>query len=94
MISNSRSFLIEFNNLFPLDRWYRKKYNIAFGSPQHRAISQIDIYMEWLEDFIFEEHEQEIKEKRERAKLYAQGEWITQRIDEEIEDDLFDKIKI
>lgn len=94
MINISRSFLIEFNNKFPLDREYRKKHGIPLFSEQHRNISQVDIYLEWLEDELFSEHELDMKERNRKADLYKKGEWMEKR--EEIEknlDELFDKLE-
>ena len=48
-----KEMMIKWNNRFPLDHWYRKKYNIAFNSPEHREVNQIDIYWEWLEESEF-----------------------------------------
>ena len=41
-------------NLFPLDYWWRKKYNIPFGSKKHREMSFIDMAIEWKEEKIIE----------------------------------------
>ena len=38
--------------LFPLDYWWRKKYNVPFGSKQHREMSFIDMAIEWREENI------------------------------------------
>jgi len=38
------------NALYPLDRWYRKKFNIPFNSEQHQNLDVLDIR------FAFEEH--------------------------------------
>lgn len=37
---------------FPIDYWWRKKYNVPFGSEQHRSMSFIDMLIEWREDLI------------------------------------------
>lgn len=41
---------INFWHQFPFEWWWRKKYNIPFGSAQHRAMCLIDIYWEYLEE--------------------------------------------
>ena len=41
-------------DLFPLDYWWRKKYNIPFGSKKHREMSFIDMAIEWKEEKIIE----------------------------------------
>lgn len=35
---------------FLIDYWWRKKYNVPFGSPQHREMSFIDMYIEYQEE--------------------------------------------
>jgi hypothetical protein len=45
-----RRFVIIWNNKYPLDLWWRKKYNIPFNSEQHRRISLIDIAFQRVED--------------------------------------------
>lgn len=41
-------------DLFPLDYWWRKKYNVPFGSKKHREMSFIDMAIEWKEEKIIE----------------------------------------
>jgi hypothetical protein len=50
-----RDQLIEWNHKFPLDRWWRVKYNIPLYSPQHLDSNQLDITLDYLEDQIFKE---------------------------------------
>ena len=40
---------------FPIDRWWRKKHEVAFGSKEHFSSSRIDMTLEYVEDKIFEE---------------------------------------
>jgi hypothetical protein len=47
-------FIIYWNNLFPIDYWYRSKYNIKFNSPEHRELSFIDMLFEFREKKIFD----------------------------------------
>lgn len=37
---------------FPFDYWWRKRYNIPFGSPTHREMNFIDMYIEYQEDLL------------------------------------------
>lgn len=50
-----KSSIIEWNNRFPIDRWWRKKYNIAFNSSTHRESSFLDQLLDYEEDKLFEE---------------------------------------
>lgn len=89
---NLSDFLIDWNNFFILDRNYRKKYSIAFNSKEHRNLCYIDIYLEFLEDAIFEQHSKEFAENIEKIKQYNSGKWIDfQRITPEITEKLIEK---
>lgn len=37
---------------FPFDYWWRKRYNIPFGSPTHREMNFIDMYIEYQEELL------------------------------------------
>lgn len=50
-----RSYVVNWNTRFPLDRWWRKKYNITFNSPVHRESCFLDQLFEWEEEQLFEE---------------------------------------
>ena len=88
--------LIWFNNQFPLDRQWRKKHNIAFGSKQHRETSQIEIFLDIREDKLYELHsKQYLKEKENLEKYNKTGEWLkASELGEKEFDNLFDNLKI
>lgn len=88
--------LIDWNVKFPLDREYRKAHNIIFGSPQHREINQIDIYLQFVEDSLYEKFEVEIREEIKMEKDYKDGKWLRDEPDVEGKeaDDLFAKLKV
>lgn len=43
---------------WPFDRYIRKKYNILFGSPEHKALNFIDMAIEYSEERLLELAEQ------------------------------------
>lgn len=94
--------VIRWNTLFPLDSWYRRRYNLRFNSPEHREVSQIDVYFEWIEFKLLEQNpqkrQQEKSERESNIKLIPKGRFlIPQKQKEELlqdEIDLFDKIDI
>lgn len=99
----NREFIISWNNLYPLDRWWRKKYGVSFNSKQHREVSYIDIYYEWLEDHMFEEFVNKEGEDLEKTNSYnTTGKWLQPLSDAEDQKsqqekrliDLFDQINI
>ena len=54
--------------VFPLDHWYRKKYNIPYGSARHIGTSIENILCEWAEEEFIKEIQQSIKEGNKRDK--------------------------
>lgn len=47
------SFVYKWNLNYPIDRWWREKHKIVFNSPEHRVVSFLDMYIEWVEDQIY-----------------------------------------
>ena len=50
--------IIRWSNTFPVDRWWRQKHNVAFGSKVHQETSFFDQLYEYYEDEIHDEHQQ------------------------------------
>lgn len=50
-----KKLVYEWNVRFPIDRFYRTKYSIKFGSPEHRDLSFLDMMFEFFEDRVYEE---------------------------------------
>jgi len=50
---NINDFIKTWNIKYPYDRWWRKKYNIAFGSQLHKEQSHVDMAIEFKEDLYF-----------------------------------------
>lgn len=42
-------------NRFPIDKWWREKHNIPFGSKLHKEVSYADMVFEYIEDYLYEE---------------------------------------
>jgi hypothetical protein len=77
MLVNDSDFLLNWNQKFPLDRWYRKKYNISFNSIQHRSVSYIDIFYEWLEDELVQHYTNKAEKENEKISQYKKtGRWL------------------
>ena len=53
MNKSLREEIIEWNNRFPVDRWWREKHGIAFNSASHRETSFLDQLFEYQEDKLF-----------------------------------------
>lgn len=87
--------IVQWNVRFPLDREYRKKHNIIFGSEQHLALNQIDLYLDYLEDIVYKEIWEEAKESVKMEEDYKKGILMKEReVSKEEEADLFDKLDV
>lgn len=94
-VDQLKHHLLQWNVRFPLDRSFRLKHNIVFGSEDHKRINQIDIYLEHLENNLYIEIYEEAKEAIAMEKEFEEGKWLkAPRISEKQELDLFDKLKI
>jgi hypothetical protein len=94
----AKQLLVWWNNSYPYDRLYREKYNIAFNSPQHRALRQIDVRLSFFEDDVFKQAAEKRKIEKEKEKRYSEGVWLERfGLDDpqasEKEDELFDKMQ-
>lgn len=49
---------------FPLDYWWRKLYNIPFGSRRHREMNFIDIYVEYQEGLLLKQADEDFEMKQ------------------------------
>lgn len=47
--SSVDDFLFDWHQ-FPIDYWWRKRYHVSFGSPEHRAMNFIDMLIEFEEE--------------------------------------------
>lgn len=90
------SFIISWNNKFPKDREFRKKYQIPFGSKQHREINQIDVFFDVLEDKIYKKHIELYQVEKKSLEDYSKtGIWLKEaELGTKEFDNLFDKIEI
>lgn len=46
------AFIVNWNKQWPIDYWWRKKYNVPFGSETHRKANFIQMYYEYYEEKI------------------------------------------
>lgn len=81
-----RSLVLWWNDSFPLDRAFRKKYNLSFNSEAHRSINQVDVLFEFLEDKMLAEAVEKYKKKKKDG-----GKMFTDEAETKQEDELFDR---
>lgn len=71
---------------FPFDYWWRKRYNIPFGSPTHREMNFIDMYIEYQEELLLNDiiEQEDIEEDID---LGINGKEVVKLSKQEIDDD-------
>jgi hypothetical protein len=72
-VGDLKDFTFQWNFKFPVDRWWRKKHSIPFNSPDHREISFIDQYFEFIEDSSFTTF---INRKKEEPYVPGKGNFL------------------
>lgn len=88
-------YIYWWNGLFPLDKVFRRKYNIPFGSKEHLNMSPLDIVFDVYESFAFDSLWEEFMAEEEREKAKESGHWLGKRaLSKEEGDDLFDKMDL
>ena len=77
-----KNYIISWNLRFPVDRWWRKKFTIAFNSLDHRESSFLDQLIEYEEEKFFEEiiHQEEYKP--------GTGDWLKQQDAKTVEESI------
>lgn len=87
-----KEIILYWNINFPIDRWWRKTYNISFNSAKHRETSFIDMWIDYLESSLFKEFMDEVdKEKYVPGK----GNWLKKReVSQELSDEAFEGIDL
>jgi len=91
-----RDFIVRWNQLYPIDRWWREKYKVALNSEQHRNTRIIDMRMEWEEDRFYKQllyEQQPISQYVPGRGVWLKKSTQQQLTNDEI-DDIYDKISI
>jgi len=95
-LKSLKSFIISWNNKYPVDRIWRLKRNISFGSSEHREMCLIDMKIEIEEENMFKKYFQDIEDFESGKKEYEKtGEWLKMsEIKEEEKMERFDNIDL
>ncbi len=90
---NIEEIVAKWNARWRYDFWWRTKYNIPFGSAEHRAANQIDIYFEYVEGRMLQSTMDKIKDDEEKAKKFKElGIWLNPV--ETVDDADWDKLSL
>jgi len=82
-VDDVKGFITKWNINFPIDRWWRRKHDVAFNSPTHREVSFLDMRIEWEEDKLFDSVYGEQKNPYEMNK----GEYMIKKEDNRTEEE-------
>ena len=90
-----RDRIIEWNNQYPLDYYWRKKNDIKFGSKEHKETSFLEMRIDLNEDMIYKNERTKylLREKYKSRLLIPRAARVAPISQEEIED-LFDNIDL
>ncbi|WP_291911016.1 hypothetical protein [Chitinophaga sp. CB10] len=91
-LDNLKLYAVKWNSRFPLDKWYRKKYQVGFGTAAHRELCQINILIEFLEEEAFKEAGEFYLHQKETEKELQKGSWIRERSNPVEEEKLFEDL--
>ena len=84
-----KNFLIDWHN-FPIDYWWRRRYNVPFGSKKHREMSLIDMSIDYVERVKIESYKNHVEVDEA---LEKRDERVVEMSQEEIDKD-FDKLDL
>lgn len=59
-------FIIKWNNANPLDYFWRKKYNIAFGSEEHKRVNFLDQAIDYHEERLMKKHRENLTKLQDK----------------------------
>lgn len=94
-VKELQKFVLQWNIDFPIDRWWRKRHKVPFGSPVHRETSFIDMYFEWEEDRLYKDTIEKHRRLEEDPYVPGQGNFLFYReIQQEISETEFDNIDL
>ena len=80
-IDDVRSFVREWNQKYPIDRWRRDKYNVAFGSKQHLDHSLLDMRIAFEDEHFHRRLDVEDASQEEAREEYqhGRGDWLNKQ---------------
>lgn len=77
MLQDIKRFVRSWNLRYPIDKWWRLKYNVPFNSPQHNATSLLDMRIEY-EEFLLYARIRNYVDIEEGSDAYkpGRGDWL------------------
>ena len=95
-LDDVKSFMLWWTRVYPIDRWWREKHKVPFNSQQHRAMSFIDMKLEYEEDLLY--MRDDLRKRKHDIYDPGTGKWIKRRkpkrMSQRAIDDAFDSIDV
>lgn len=96
-IDKIQKFVLWWNSTYPIDYWWRQKYNIPFGSEAHKAQNILDMRIEFEEDLLVAE--QRLSSVKKDKYSPGRGNWLNAKqeietISQKRAEDIFDELDI
>lgn len=88
-IDDVKSFMVQWNNKFPLDYWWRKKHSISFLSEEHKSASFISQLMEYEEEKLYLKQN---KVSEEQNYIPNIGDFLKKKVYSSVQEELNDTV--
>lgn len=85
--------MVRWNQRFPLDNLYRRKYGMGFGSLAHRELSPISIYFEFQEELDIIKIRTEVLDEQRKSFELSRGFVMKAQSKKEVEEALNEEMK-
>lgn len=81
--------IITWNKKYPIDCWWRRKYNVPFGSERHRQANFIQMFFDYQEQKMVEKSLEEYRKRKS-----TEGAGVTKDLSQEQIDYDFDNLDL
>ena len=88
LVEEIRREVKRWNLLYPLDKWYRDKYNIQYGSKEHKKLELINIRASFEEDVLYIKSIKSLSNATKDEYVPSIGEWLSKP---QVQDDVSQK---
>jgi hypothetical protein len=92
--ANLVDFIIEWNNKFPFDYFWRKKHGVAFGTAAHLDMNFIDMKIDLLEEKVYANFAKQIRKGKDKEAGTRLLKRQKVKYDNNFTDDDFDSLDI
>lgn len=91
------AYIVNWNRLYPIDYWWRRKYKIPFGSEEHRQATFIQMFFDYEEEKMMNSLLDKEKDEDEDSLDFdtlAKSSGVGKKMSQEQIDDDFDQLDV